>query len=665
MFLKTSSLLIVFLMLLFASMVCVTTNYVNAQSLQALDLSFGEGVTRDLKVNVIMYGESRADHEVWVYNPKGVILDGDKGYFFKQLSSAGYADDLINLGSQSDERAGCVKNIKGKRTGVCEDGFYTAKFKDTDAAGNESDVTTYRIERDTVKPEVPNISELYLCGKNICVKASGENNTSLQTNGQFMGIVSSMEQEFIVLYNWDENTLYTFNFLLQDKALNQSNFIQKQIKSPVLGRGSGGILGSVDNKYGGQNGDSLVENKEDVIFEAIGEFDGNGKLTGYKSFRQLKDLRPPQITYIETGFDKKVNIFGINYYPEQVVGKIRIYPDTDLNPEKLCSTIIDLRGWLNSSSSYEECYGDIAEMKNLEYSKNTIYFDVQVDVAGLELFYKNALFSRNYDEKNDTVDKINGRWMRRTKPEEMKPGEFVKARGQYIFSFNIEGKKSYIPMQRSSEEKKGIVKKLEDMLKSSSILIIRSAISDYLEYAKSHDINLAYLWGNSVKVPEVPKFGDLDIVSPVKGCSPVYFTSAYGHRTFWIIGQGWYSDFHNGVDLSHGSCEIKAAYSGYTYEITGFGNGLRIDHPSGFQTVYGHGAYFNGDIPRDVLTEEYIMKEGKTGFAHGIHLHFELYGNGTRLNPTDHFREYFKYYSEFEEKNFYDPNLSGGITNYY
>ncbi|MBV8996899.1 MAG: M23 family metallopeptidase [Pseudonocardiales bacterium] len=107
------------------------------------------------------------------------------------------------------------------------------------------------------------------------------------------------------------------------------------------------------------------------------------------------------------------------------------------------------------------------------------------------------------------------------------------------------------------------------------------------------------------------------------------FTSGYGAR--WGV-------FHWGIDLANSiGTPILAAADGVVVEsgpASGFGLWVRIRHPDGMTTVYGH-------INRSLVTEgqrvragQEIAEMGNRGNSTGPHLHFEVWNAaGQKINP--------------------------------
>jgi len=97
--------------------------------------------------------------------------------------------------------------------------------------------------------------------------------------------------------------------------------------------------------------------------------------------------------------------------------------------------------------------------------------------------------------------------------------------------------------------------------------------------------------------------------------------------------------FHEGVDFAapYGS-PVQAAASGSVEQIgweAGYGNFVKVRHPSGYTTVYAHiaGAAPNLKVGDQVHRGQVIARVGSTGLSTGPHLYFELWAQGKRVDP--------------------------------
>lgn len=115
-----------------------------------------------------------------------------------------------------------------------------------------------------------------------------------------------------------------------------------------------------------------------------------------------------------------------------------------------------------------------------------------------------------------------------------------------------------------------------------------------------------------------------------------YITSRQGPRTHPVTGE--YKN-HGGTDIgaSYGSA-IYAADSGTVVASSdgwngGWGNYVMIDHGNGMQTLYAHMSSRAVSVGQTVSRGQTIGYVGSTGMSTGAHLHFEMYINGSRIDP--------------------------------
>ena len=121
--------------------------------------------------------------------------------------------------------------------------------------------------------------------------------------------------------------------------------------------------------------------------------------------------------------------------------------------------------------------------------------------------------------------------------------------------------------------------------------------------------------------------------NPVKGGR---YTSGFGERRHPLLG---IMRMHTGVDWAAPvGTPILAAADG-TVELVGrkggYGNYVRIRHPNGYSTAYGHmSRYADGVAPGVAVKQGQIIGYvGSTGFSTGPHCHFEILVNNNFVNP--------------------------------
>lgn len=124
-------------------------------------------------------------------------------------------------------------------------------------------------------------------------------------------------------------------------------------------------------------------------------------------------------------------------------------------------------------------------------------------------------------------------------------------------------------------------------------------------------------------------------ITPITYDSSVYCSSGYGQRS-----SGW----HGGVDLTRPSATgtpIYAVQSGKVIQAQyhySWGNYVMIDHGDGVQTLYAHCSRFAVSKGQTVSQGQTIAYIGNTGNSFGPHLHFEVYINGSRVNPEGYIK---------------------------
>ena len=133
--------------------------------------------------------------------------------------------------------------------------------------------------------------------------------------------------------------------------------------------------------------------------------------------------------------------------------------------------------------------------------------------------------------------------------------------------------------------------------------------------------------------------GSGGFISPIS--RSLYVTSPYGMRWYPITG-GYF--FHSGVDLRSACGEAQmAAASGTVIGVRPaagngtHGNQVLIDHGvingNSWVSIYNHMSRFAVSVGQRVSQGQVIGYTGATGNVTGCHVHFELWKNGSSLNP--------------------------------
>ena len=117
-----------------------------------------------------------------------------------------------------------------------------------------------------------------------------------------------------------------------------------------------------------------------------------------------------------------------------------------------------------------------------------------------------------------------------------------------------------------------------------------------------------------------------------------YISSEFGGRVSPITGK-WQGG-HKGMDIASGKGNpVIAAASGTvvkSYLSSSYGNYIVISHGGGLMAAYAHMTRLLVSVGDTVAAGQQIGTVGSTGNSTGNHLHFEVYENGTAVNPRNY-----------------------------
>lgn len=131
--------------------------------------------------------------------------------------------------------------------------------------------------------------------------------------------------------------------------------------------------------------------------------------------------------------------------------------------------------------------------------------------------------------------------------------------------------------------------------------------------------------------PKIVKVGTKTRPAYMKPVSGGSLSSSYGYRG---------SEFHKGVDWSVpvGTAVVAAADGSVTRAgfYSGYGYCVDILHSDGSMTRYGHNSSIKVSVGQRVTQGQLISYSGNTGNSSGPHLHFEIWINGSTVNPLNY-----------------------------
>ncbi|MDX1568954.1 MAG: M23 family metallopeptidase [Xanthomonadales bacterium] len=113
-----------------------------------------------------------------------------------------------------------------------------------------------------------------------------------------------------------------------------------------------------------------------------------------------------------------------------------------------------------------------------------------------------------------------------------------------------------------------------------------------------------------------------------------WLASRFGSRVDPFTGE---PDYHPGVDFSgRKGAEVLAVADGVVIAAGKhyqYGNMIDIDHGNGYVTRYAHNEENLVKLGDRVRAGDRIAKMGATGRATGVHVHFEVWYEGRRIDP--------------------------------
>jgi murein DD-endopeptidase MepM/ murein hydrolase activator NlpD len=110
-----------------------------------------------------------------------------------------------------------------------------------------------------------------------------------------------------------------------------------------------------------------------------------------------------------------------------------------------------------------------------------------------------------------------------------------------------------------------------------------------------------------------------------------------GYVTRGQVGTGGSEEAHPGLDIAVATGSIVRASGGATVNQVGedpeYGLFVLLDHPGGYQSMYGHLSRILVTVGSTISRREVIGLSGNSGRSSAPHLHFEIRQGGTALDP--------------------------------
>ncbi|WP_159021662.1 M23 family metallopeptidase [Formosa sp. L2A11] len=166
-----------------------------------------------------------------------------------------------------------------------------------------------------------------------------------------------------------------------------------------------------------------------------------------------------------------------------------------------------------------------------------------------------------------------------------------------------------------------------------------------IESSKKLDILQKQIVVQSKSLDEVAKLAEdkekllaaIPAIQPVNNVDLTRIASGYGYRTDPFTKA---RKFHYGMDFTAPrGTPVYATGDGVVVRAdnhsTGYGNHIRIDHGYGYVSLYAHLYKYNVKKNQKVERGDLIGFVGSTGRSEGPHLHYEIFKDGERINPTN------------------------------
>ena len=148
-----------------------------------------------------------------------------------------------------------------------------------------------------------------------------------------------------------------------------------------------------------------------------------------------------------------------------------------------------------------------------------------------------------------------------------------------------------------------------------------------------------------------------------KKCTITQGANNTNHIALDLVKEGHMLDYI--VAHSEGKIIVLKDGLGNMKGSNSYGNYVKIDHGNGYQTLYAH---MQKGLPvkngQTVKKGQRLGYMGDSGNSYGAHLHWEVWKNGTRINPTEYLNKDFVVAAEKSVDEVAKDVLEGKYGNY-
>lgn len=216
----------------------------------------------------------------------------------------------------------------------------------------------------------------------------------------------------------------------------------------------------------------------------------------------------------------------------------------------------------------------------------------------------------------------------------------VSPKSGLVSFFNFSIIKRRIMMMNQKKSTKSAI--LRILIVAPAIIGI-SILFSFRPKEVSH-LNVIGSMGDIYQLLEVQESGNIPSIFPVKVEENVRvkISSGFGMRMHPIEKV---KKMHKGIDIAiaKGTPVIASASGTVEYvrnDPNGYGKHILIDHKSGFKTKYGQMDSYIVKVGQLVKKGEIVGYVGSSGKSTAPHLHYEVYKEGSHVNPSDYINDY-------------------------
>ena len=190
-------------------------------------------------------------------------------------------------------------------------------------------------------------------------------------------------------------------------------------------------------------------------------------------------------------------------------------------------------------------------------------------------------------------------------------------------------------IEQAKEERelnfRDIFSKKIDEIDDKEVLSYIKETNDLIEDRLASFREIAWFYANQRDIK--------DATPSIRPTDKTRITSGFGYR---LSPFGTYvAAYHYGIDFAgKPGAKIYATADGVVRQTgwaQGYGQAVLVDHGFGYSTLYGHLADIKVKKGDRVRRGQTIAAMGTTGRSTGVHLHYEVWKDGTPVNPRGYF----------------------------